>query len=437
MIGDDDASRDRAGADEIRVAVSGAGMMGAACAKQVALTPGLRLVAIVNRTRARAEAAAQAAGIEWAPAHKPEEATNAIEAGRCAITQGPEQLLAPDVPVDAIVEATCDVERGAATVLAAASAKRPIIMMNAESDELLGPALARIAGEAGVVYTSADGDQPGVLARLHEEASLAGFEIVCFINCKGYMDPYASPADVAEWAQRQGTSPTMTTAFSDGTKMNIECAIVANALNALPLQRGMRGFAATRGSVLPLYQDAAQVGVVPFIDYTLGGDFGGSVHIAVRHPDSTWANPLLRYLKLGDGPLYLLERPHHLCHFELPRTVFEVVRDGRSLLSPPAIRRTQVIAMAKRGLISGEALDGAGGKTAYGQIDVLEQSRGLLPIGLSAGATARRAIARDEAISLEDVELAISPWIVDLWRSTLGEDAETAAGAKTTSASRR
>ena len=65
------------------------------------------------------------------------------------------------------------------------------------------------------------------------------------------------------------------------------------------------------------------------------------------------------------------------------------------------------ITMAKRDLRAGEVLDGIGGFTCYGVIDKADivRRQELLPMGLSEGCKLKHDIAKDQAISYEDVEI--------------------------------
>jgi len=62
------------------------------------------------------------------------------------------------------------------------------------------------------------------------------------VNCKGFMNVDATPESIKEWAVKQNTSPRMTCAFTDGTKMNIEQNVVCNATGLLPAKRGYYAF---------------------------------------------------------------------------------------------------------------------------------------------------------------------------------------------------
>ena len=67
-------------------------------------------------------------------------------------------------------------------------------------------------------------------------------------------------------------------------------------------------------------------------------------------------------------------------------------------------------AFAKKNLPSGSILDGEGGFTIYGGVrpaaDSLKQN--LLPIGLANQVKLKRAISKDQPITIDDVELDTS-----------------------------
>jgi predicted homoserine dehydrogenase-like protein len=65
------------------------------------------------------------------------------------------------------------------------------------------------------------------------------------------------------------------------------------------------------------------------------------------------------------------------------------------------------IAVAKRDLKAGELLDGIGGFTAYALLENYETSRAqrLLPMGLAEGCKLLRNVAKDSAITYNDVQL--------------------------------
>ena len=86
------------------------------------------------------------------------------------------------------------------------------------------------ARKEGVVYTSADGDQHTVLKRLINEIELWGFQTVLAGNMKGYLDRYSNPTAIIPEAEKRFMDYQMCASYTDGTKLCIEMALIANAI---------------------------------------------------------------------------------------------------------------------------------------------------------------------------------------------------------------
>jgi predicted homoserine dehydrogenase-like protein len=401
---------------EAAVAVVGAGYVGSGVVHRLERTPGMRAAVVANRTVDRAVRAYEAAGHareRVVASDDPGALADAVARGAPAVTADASVLGELD-GVDVVLEATGALDHGAATMRRCLRAGRDVISYTAEADATVGWLLHRTAREHGSVYTVADGDQPGVLLRHLEFVTGMGFEPVAALNCKRNLDVHQTPDDSAGYAARDKTSLLMTTAFGDGTKMQVENAVVANATGLVPDRRGMHGVRTTReraaGDVV------AAVSRTGVVDFTLGGDFGAGVGVVGRAPEPDEVATALRFLKMGEGPDYFFFRPYHLVHFEVPMTVGEVVLDRAPLgevVTPPV---AEVVAVAKRDLEPGEALDGIGGFCCYGLIDTAEAAAGLLPVGLSGHARVTRRVPQDAAIPLDAVELDESAAIVALRR---------------------
>jgi len=404
------AEREHAG-EPIRVAMIGAGFMGKGIALQIeTATPGMRLVAIANRTVSKAREAYLEAG-----AGEPEEVESAaalgrtIEAGRPAVT-GDASLVASADGVDAIVEVTGAVEEAAHVVTRALDHGKHAILMNAELDGTVGPILKRHADRAGVVYTNADGDQPGVEGNLYRFVRGIGVRPVLCGNIKGLHDPYRNPTTQQGFAERWGQNPKMVTSFADGTKISFEQAIVANATGMRVAQRGMLGPTVEAGTpveeaakLFPLEELLEGPGIV---DYVVGAAPGPGVFVLGTH-DHPRQRHYLELYKLGEGPLYCFTRPYHLCHFEVPTTVARAVLFGDATLAPAGGPRVDVATAAKVDLESGQELDGPGGYLTYGLAENHETAvaESLLPMGLAEGCRITRAVPRDAVLTYDDVEL--------------------------------
>ena len=230
------------------------------------------------------------------------------------------------------------------------------------------------------------------------------------------MDIRATPDSIMQWAIKQNTSPRMTAAFTDGTKMNIELNVVCNAANLVPARRGMVGVKTDLKSALVDFQKSGALIDHGTVDYTLAGDFAGGVFVIARAEHPEMVKPYLRYLKMGDGPYYLFFRPYHLCHIETPLSAAEAVLYREPTIAPIGKPVAHTVAIAKRDLKAGETLDGIGGYTCYGQLETAENAVGMLPMGLAEDVVLTRDVAQDEPIQIDAVALDESRLLVKLWR---------------------
>ena len=411
--------RRRQGAGQpVRVAVIGAGFMGRGLVYQLAKMPGMFPALVVNRSPERAVEAYRLAGFSAKSVLVSDDVralSGAVAEGRPAVSAEPE-IAGAVTGVEAVIEATGAVELGAREALACFRHRKHFVSLNAETDATVGCVLKKKADAAGVVYTNSDGDQPGVLMRLIEYVGGCGFEVMAAVNCKGFLDIRATPDSIKQWAIKQNTSPRMTAAFTDGSKMNVEQNVICNASGLTPGRRGMLGVKTDLKNALKDYVATGLLARPGVVDYTLGGDFGGGVFVIGRAVHAEMVQPYLRYLKMGEGPDYLFFRPYHLCHIETPLSAAEAVLFNEPTVAPMGKPVAHTITIAKRDLKAGEMLDGIGGYNQFGQIDTAANCRGLLPIGLAEDVRLKRNVTQDQPIPLDAVELDESRLLVRLWR---------------------
>ena len=278
--------------------------------------------------------------------------------------------------------------------------------MNAELDATVGPMLKVYADQAGVIVTNADGDQPGVVMNLFRFVKTIGYQPVLAGNIKGLQDPYRTPETQKAFADKHKQKPPMVTSFADGTKISMEMAVVANATGFKVGRRGMYGPHCKHvNDALRLFP-LEQLLSGGLVDYILGAEPGPGVFV-LGYNDHPVKQHYLRYLKMGDGPLYAFYTPYHLCHLEVPLTAARAVLFQDAAVAPLGPPIGDVITLAKRDLRAGEILDGIGGFTCYGALEnsAICQSEDLLPMGLAFGCRINRDVPRDTALTYTDVDL--------------------------------
>lgn len=393
----------------VRVGMLGAGFMAKGIANQIVnSTPGMDLVAIGNRTPARAEAIYSEAGVEeTVSASSASQVEAAIEAGRCAVTDDP-QALTRAGSIDCLIEVTGAVEYAANAILDAIEHGKHVVSMNAEVDGTVGPILDVYAKRAGVILTASEGDQPGVQANLFRFVKGIGLRPLLIGNIKGLHDPYRNPTTQEGFAKQWGQNVHMVTSFADGTKISYEQAIVANAFGFRVAQRAMLGID-HRGHVDELtglydYDQLVEWGGI--VDYVVGSLPSPGVFVLADHDDPKQRHYLNLY-KLGEGPLYSFYIPYHLCHFEVPSTVARAVLLDDPVMRPDAGPCVDVVAVAKESLAAGDTIDGLGGYKTYGVAENYDVSRAerLLPIGLAEGCKVVCPVEKDQALTYDDVEI--------------------------------
>lgn len=310
---------------------------------------------------------------------------------------------------DLIVECSGDVVHATDVIDKVMANHIPVVTLDAEFQVTTG---SYFVGKG--VLSEAEGDQPGSLAALRENAIAMGFRPIVYGNVKAYLNHTPTPEDMAYWANRNGISLDQVTAFTDGTKVQIEQVLVANGLGADVAVEGLLGPKAENMNegALALAQFAQQNGQV-ISDYVISRDWSGAVFLVAEH-DPEQAD-YLRYYKMGDGPAYIIPHPYHLCHLEVPKTMRRVLQGQPPLLDNSYTPRFSVAAIAKVALAPGTFIPRAMGSfTVRGSAVSIADRPNHVPIGLLFDAVIRRPVEPGQMLTFDDVELpdslALKAW---------------------------
>jgi predicted homoserine dehydrogenase-like protein len=394
----------------IRVGIVGIGQMGRGFIAQVERIPGMEVVAAADIHIESALEAFRSVGQE------PVEGTDG-HPGRPSVTDDALEV-ARSESVDVVVEATGIPEVGSRVAFETIQSGKHVVMLNVEADVTVGPILGRMAKSAGVVYTGSAGDEPGAIMELYDFAQSLGFEVL--VAGKGKNNPLdfsATPETLAEEAASKNMNPDMLASFVDGTKTMVEMAAVANATGFAPDVPGMHGPEETvperLAELFSLKGEGGMLSHYGAVEYVRGVAPG--VFITVRSEEGP-VRETMKYLGQGKGPNHVFYRPYHLTSLETPMSVARAAVYGEPTIVSAAVPAAEVVAVAKRDLEANEKLGGIGAADYYGYIYAAEEARGMLPLGLAAGARVTRSVKRGDPIPRSDAELAERNFVVSLRR---------------------
>ena len=409
----------------IAVGFVGAGRMGTGAIAQIGLMRGIRNAVIADLDTDRVLRAFELCGLrreDVVVTNLRSQAADAVRAGKPVATQDADMI--SELDIDAIVEATGNPEIGAKVAMRSILARKHTVMLNVETDVVIGPILYRMAQAAGIVYTVSSGDEPGLIAEYYDRYAGLGFEIVAVGKAPssiGLFDRYATPDSVAEDARRLGINPHFLVTFRDATKTMIEMACISNYTGLVPDIRGMHGPIAGVHEIPKLFRPKREGGLLNrrgVVDYARplkhpdgSIDFDRSVTPGVFlcvYTDNDQIREDMDYLDVtGSDGYYNMYTPYHLVTNEIPLSIVNAVEFNHPTIVPKLGLVTEVFGAAKRPLKAGEIIDGAGGSSVYALNDLYETTRAenIVPLGLLTGARLRCDVSPDAPITADMVDL--------------------------------
>ncbi|WP_309086122.1 NAD(P)H-dependent oxidoreductase [Chelativorans sp.] len=393
----------------VRIGLIGCGEMGTDIVSRVAHMKGVSIGAI---SELRPDAALKAVEVAYQEdgharaADSTASVTQAIEAGKIAVTQDANQVIENDL-IDVVVDATGVPAVGAEIGLRAMEHGKHLVMMNVEADVTIGAYLKSEADRLGVIYSLGAGDEPSSCMELIEFVSAMGHTIVA--AGKGKNNPLnidAIPDDYAEEAERRNMNVRMLVEFVDGSKTMVEMAAIANATGLVPDKPGMHGPAATLSELnktLIPEKDGGVLSRVGVVDYSIGKGVAPGVFVIadMSHPR---IRERMEDLKMGHGPYFTFHRPYHLTSLEVPLTCARVALYGKADMVPLAKPVAEVCAVAKKDLQPGDKLDAIGEYTYRAWIMQVGEARAAkaIPCGLLQGGQVLKPIRKGELITYEN-----------------------------------
>ena len=431
----------------VTVALAGAGRFGTSVAAQIAQIDGLRLAAVADPNVENGVAALKAAGWadgQWRRCEGASEVAAAFESGAAVLAPDAEVL--ESAPLEVLVEATGIPEVAARNAWNALRQGRHVVMVTVEADVSCGWVLAQEARRQGVVYTLAAGDQPVAIMELFDWARALGLEIVAVgrgtrrYPADRHGDPKRALARLgydSEAAARLRLNAQMYNSFRDGSKAQIEMCAVSNMTGLPPDRRRMHEPSVGLDSLPDVFAPGDEGGLLEstgVVDLANGVGPDGESELAENIADGVWAvvtspdGHIREDMRIhgtrvsADGQRMALFREYHLCGIETPLSIAQAALLGASSGLPQETPTSEVLAHAKRDLRPGDRLDGSGGRLVYGLIDRAEvrAAEGVLPLGLSYGATVHEAVSADRPIPAGAVEVDEGSFVAKM-RAMAGE----------------
>jgi predicted homoserine dehydrogenase-like protein len=264
---------------------------------------------------------------------------------------------------------------------------------------------------AGTHYQSlgilheARGDQPGSLAALNSEIKKMKFNPIIYGSQKTHLNINPDEESVHYWANKNQQSVENTLSFYDGTKVQIETALIANGLDTDILQEGLLcpNHNSTIEGALALAEHPGRNNKI-LSDFVLNPNGSGEIFIVAEHHGPFSHD--LSYFKMGQGPYYMIEKPYHLGYFETIQSLDELTSNTVQLFNNGHHSEISVAAVAKKDLTKGGLIKNSIGSFEFRGIALRSSEHpNHVPIGLLKDFELKRNIEAGETITFKDINL--------------------------------
>ena len=339
--------------------------------------------------------------------------------------------------IDIYIEATGNPIVGTIHAVKIIKNKKHLILVNVEADVTCGKYLSDLANENGVICSMAYGDQPSLILEQIEWSRLNGFEVVCAGKGTKYHPDFEYSTPETVWGyyglskkraeKESGMNPKMFNSFLCVDKSAIEMCAVSNATNLKCPENGLTfppvGVYDIAKKLIPknkggLIDFEGQVEVISSIDREkkdIPNDLRWGVYIVIKAGNQYVKNCFKDYGMVTDesGDYSAIWRPYHYIGLELAQSIYSIALDNRAT-GYTKNYNAEVASVAKKDLKKGDKLDGEGGFCAKGKLVTSQTSKkeNLLPLGLTDHALVNKDIAKDQVITIKDVDLNLPEEVI-------------------------
>jgi predicted homoserine dehydrogenase-like protein len=396
----------------IKVGIAGAGEFSRGLITQLSYIRNMEASVVADLNPMAAVNALKAAGWHESDirvARSLKEAKQALELGKKVVLE--DALVMNNLPLDVVCDITGDPCFGAEFAYRAIERNKHVVVVNIESDVVVGPFLRRFADQAGVVYTEGDGDQPSLIKGLCDWANVLGLPV--FAAGKW---THIKPDEL-----QSGEGKRTDIGYDDGSKNQVEMCCVANMTGLVPDIRGMHKPSLRLEEIISTFELKEKgglfnrPGVVDVVNclspdgkMTVEPLLGGGVFIVVS-TDNPVAREVIRhkgFLHNADCSHALIYRPYHFVGVETPMSILKAVLYNEPTGAPLPSPIADVVAVAKKDLQPGDCLDGIGGKTVRGEMEIFDIAREarFLPLGLAESVRVNRRIPKGTTLTYNMLE---------------------------------
>ena len=379
---------------QIRLALTGAsGGFGRSLLAQCRAIPSLTVTALCDLDLAGLRALLDQLGFPQgasAVCHTAAEIRVAQSEGQIALIT--DYTLLDALWLDIVVEATGVPEISIAIAERALGNGVNVAMVTKETDSVAGPYLNHLAQSRGLVYTTADGDQPSNLIGLVSWARLLGFEVICAGKSSEYDFIYDGTTQSVAYTDRTIPAPDLAALWKLGddpaatlqrrqvalqalpqsaTPDYCEMNVVANSTGLHPscdtLNYPLCRISELADVFIPIEDGGilTRTGVVDVFNCLRAApeaSFGGGVFVVVRCTDAAvWE--VLRgkgHLVSRNGRYACIYLPYHLMGLETPLSLFSAVLHKRPSGATDQAQHAVMAAYTTRAFAAGETLQMGG-----------------------------------------------------------------------------
>jgi predicted homoserine dehydrogenase-like protein len=345
-----------------------------------------------------------------------------------------------DVPHDILVEATGNPKVGFRAACEAIEAGRHVAMVSKEVDTVAGVTMSRLAAAKGVVYTTADGDQPANLIGWVSWARTLGLEIVAAGKSGEYDLVFDPRTGLLRQLDQTVTAPAMAELLTLGenipatlaarraalqglktsaTADYCEMAVVASNTGLVADVEAMHYPVARIAELADIYalredggivQRAGVIDVFNVLRLPEEASFGGGVFVVVRTGDGpTWQMLAQKgHVVSRNGRYACMYLPYHFMGVETPISLLNAVLHGRASGSDRPAQHAILAGRAIETIPAGTVLRmGGHHHDVTGVKPVLlarqEAPADVAPLYLAAHATTAREVRAGELILLDHI----------------------------------